>query len=176
MRKLLIVLSVVLAVALCQSIKRPTTIPRPPSLHPFNTLYCTFGSKKVNGTEKCKTKEEFFQHPRNETNCTKLKILKCYTFKNDTACLCVRKFIRRPYSDFPRHRCRVGFVWRCKRGNINCECIRFGSVRVNNTSRISKKCKGDEVLFCPKRGKCICKKERRDMEPILPDEPDILEP
>jgi len=178
MRKLLILLSVVLAFALCQTTKRRTTIYRP-----YRPLDCTFGYKYLNGTlpnKVCKTKEEFFQHPRNETNCSILKKLKCYTFKNVTACLCIKKFNRPPYPDFPHHRCPFGFTWRCQRvnriGNRNCECKRIGPVKLNFTSRITKRCKVDEVLSCPKRGACICKKGRKDILPDESNEPDMLEP
>jgi len=159
MRKVLILLSVVLAVALCQNTKRRTTIYRPP----YRPLDCIFGYKYLNGTlprKVCKTKEEFFLHPRNETKCSILKKLKCYTFKNVTACLCVRKFNRPPNPDFPHNRCKPGFVWRCQRENgirnRICECKKIGPVKVNITSRITEKCEKGTYLYCPRKGKCYC--------------------
>ena len=169
MRKLLILLSVVLAVALCQTTKR-TTIHRPP----YRPLDCTFGYKYLNGTlpnKRCKTKEEFFQNPRNDTNCSKLKKLKCYTFKNVTACICVKKFNRPTYPDFPFKRCPEGFVWRCSRGVRNCGCKRIGPIKVNGTSKITKECEYGKYLYCPKKGECICRKIRRETSYIDPIKP-----
>ena len=162
MRKLLILLSVVLAVALCQSIKRP--LGRVPPYHPINRLDCTFGIKKVNGTRKCKNIEEFFQHPRNDTNCSKLRRLKCYKFKNATACLCVRKPKLFPHPDFPQL-CKPGFVWRCKKDNIDCKCTRFGPVRVNDTLRLKNKCPEGEEFFCSVKTGCKCRKI--DRTPVI---------
>jgi len=149
MRKLLILLSIVLAAALCQTIKRKTTY-RPPYRPPD----CIFGYKYLNGTSSnkvCKTKEEFFQHPRNETNCSSLKKLKCYTFKNVTACLCIRKFNRPPNPNFPLILCPEGYIRRCKKGTRNCECIIIGPVKVNDTSRITKEC-GYGYSYCSNIG------------------------
>jgi len=169
MRKLLILLSVVLAVALCQTTKRRTTLYR----RPYRPLDCIFGYKYLNGTLRnkvCKTKEEFFQHPRNDTNCSKLKKLKCYTLKNVTACICVRNFNRITYPDFPYNRCKPGFVWRCTRVNKDCECRRIGPIKVNGTSKITKECGDGKYLYCPKKGDCICRKIRREpiIDPIIP--------
>ena len=72
MRKLLVLLSVVLLFALCQGQKeRETSKIR----HRPLVRDCIFGYKKVNGTKTCKTMEEFFRHPRNDTTCVKNKTL-----------------------------------------------------------------------------------------------------
>lgn len=157
MRKLLILLSVVLLFAICQSQRtKPTSVVRRP---PFQ---CTFGYKKVNGTKKCRTKAEFFQHPRNETNCEKKnKTLKCYHYKNATACLCVKK--RTHPTSGPEVKCPPGQIWRCKKfgPHQDCKCRRIPVPPVNRTTDIPKpKCDTEkEYLFCTRR-RCICKKKR----------------
>ena len=156
MRNLLILLSVVLAVALCQSTKIPTRkLPVTHILPPFN---CIFGIKKVNGTRKCKTKEEFFQNPRNDTNCSVFKELKCYTLKKATACICVRKHLNITVPSF--HKCPIGEVWRCKRerhsNKLDCSCSKVGPVKLNNTSFPIKRCPGGFPPICPFIGPCRC--------------------
>jgi len=147
MRKLLILLSVFLVVALYQA--RPTTNVHTSFSHIFHPLDCTFGYKKVNGTKKCKTMEEFFHHPRNETNCTIFKELKCINYKNATACLCFRKPIKPPHHDF-HDTCPPGFTWRCRRGFISdCQCRRIVPSKIPN-------CKPSQFLACTKNG-CFCK-------------------
>jgi len=180
MRKLLILLSVVLFIALCQA--RPTTnvhAIRPKFIYPLN---CTFGFKKVNGTKRCKTMTEFFEHPRNETNCTKLQKLKCYNYKNATACLCVKKPILPPHPIFPS-RCPPGLTLRCKNRYFrDCKCEKFSPIRLNRTSLIRRRCKEGEGLSCPKGGACICKKIEKKLdiepfiEPYVPTLPDPFEP
>ena len=175
MRKLLILLSVVLFNALCQA--RPTTSVHAPKF--IQPLDCTFGFKKVNGTKRCKTMTEFFQHPRNETNCTKLQKLICYNYKNATACLCIKKPIFPPYPSHPLFppRCGPGLVWRCK-GKNNCKCERFSPIRL--TSRFSGICKEGEKFICPARGRCRCKKIEREptiepiIEPYIPTSPEVM--
>ena len=158
MRKLFILLSVVLLFALCQSKLRNTTRLNPPFKTP--PMHCIFGIKKVNGTKKCKTMEEFFQHPRNQTNCTKAKKLKCYNFKNATACVCVWD-IKLPHIEIP-YRCPMGLVRRCKRrphsNKTDCQCTRFIPPKIN-ISRIStqaKQCPEGKRLFCSFDG-CKCR-------------------
>ena len=166
MRKLLILLSVVLFIAICQA--RPTTnVHVPKNIQP---LHCTFGFKKVNGTKRCKTMSEFFQHPRNKTNCTKLQKLKCYNYKNATACLCVKKLLLPP-SPSIIHKCGPGFIWRCK-GKNNCKCEKFSPFRFNHTALIRSCDKGEE-FWCSNRGLCRCRKIERkpNFEPMKPMEP-----
>jgi len=168
MRKLLILLSVVLFIAFCQA--RPTTSVHaisPKFIYPLN---CTFGFKKVNGTKRCKTMTEFFEHPRNETNCTKLQKLKCYNYKKATACLCVKKAILPPHPPIIHH-CGPGLVWRCK-GKNNCKCEKYSPIPL--TSR----CEEGEKLICTARGLCRCKKIQREpiIEPIEPYLPTFPEP
>jgi len=168
MKKLLILLSVVLFISLCQA--RPTTnvhTIRPLIIQPLN---CTFGFKKVNGTKRCKTMTEFFQHPRNETNCTKLQKLKCYNYKNATACLCIIKRPIPPHSPLV-HICGPGLVYRC-RGKNNCFCDRFNPNQLNAASRVPRRCNKGEILLCP-NGFCSCKKIKRNPlpEPLEPIEP-----
>jgi len=174
MRKLLVLLSVVLVFALYQA--RPTTNIHASFSHKFRPLDCTFGYKKVNGTKRCKTMEEFFHHPRNETNCTRFKVLKCYNYKNASACLCVRKPIKPPHHDFP-HPCPPGFTWRCTRGlNKDCQCRRIGPIKINDTTRIPN-CSYGKYLSCTNT-KCICKplKKISDIEPFQPSLPEPLNP
>ena len=164
MRKLLIFLSVVLAVSLCQGTKRPTR--KLPATHIFNPSYCIFGIKKVNGTRKCRTKEEFFQHPKNDTNCSIFKELKCYEFKNTTACICVKKVTRNTHPPII-HKCQPGFIWRCKRERYSrksdCSCTKLYPVRGNGTN----KCPG--IKICPKKGPCYCDPRRASInDPIDP--------
>ena len=171
MRKLLIFLSVFLFIALCQA--RPTTnVHVPKNIQPLD---CTFGFKKVNGTKRCKTMTEFFQHPRNETNCTKLQKLKCYNYKNSTACLCIKKPILPPHPSILI--CGPNLVWRCK-GKNNCKCSILDPARL--TSRFSMNCKAGEKYICPARGRCRCKKIEREptvepiIEPYLPTFPEPM--
>ncbi len=156
MRKLLILLSVVLLFAICQSQRtKPTSVVRRP---PFE---CLFGYKKVNGTKKCRTKAEFFQHPRNETNCEKKnKTLKCFHYKNATACLCIKK--RTPRTSGPIHTCPPGQIWRCKGFGLHkdCKCRRPPVPLVNRTDIIKPNCDPEkEYLSCTRR-RCICRKKK----------------
>ncbi len=157
MRKLLILLSVVVLFAICQGQR-----PKPTSgiKRPF-PLDCVFGYKKVNGTKKCRSKAEFFQHPRNETNCAKKnKTLKCYHFKNATACLCVKNRTR-PHPGF-EHKCPPGQFWRCKGygRHQDCRCRKFVVHPVNRTELVKPNCDQEkEYVFCTRR-RCICKKKK----------------
>ena len=168
MRKLLILLSVVLLFALCQS----QSVRKNKTKHHPKDLDCIFGYKKVNGTKICKTMEEFFKHPRNDTNCTKNKTLKCFKSHNVTACLCVKVHKRPTLPDL--HRCPVGYLWRCKRDSFThkqeCKCRKIGPT-VNDTTTITTKCPEGKELFCPKRGRCICKKKHRKptLDPYMGD-------
>ena len=175
MRKLLIILSVILLFSLCQS-KRETTRILP--IHRFPNLGCTFGYKNVNGKKECQSKEEFFQHPRNETNCTKPKNLNCYKFKNVTACICNRlpKLLTLGF----HQRCPRGFIWKCKSGNNrDCYCGVMTPRPGNSASRLPMKCDREKELFCPNKSVCICRKIKKTpvFEPIIePFEPTLPEP
>lgn len=154
MRKLLVLLSVVLLFALCQSQKVKDR-----KTHKFHKE-CIFGYKKVNNTKVCKTKEEFLKHPRNDTNCTANKVLKKFKINNVTFTRCV--FKRNGNSTHvPKHRncTEPGFVRRCKvdkfTGKNVCRCIRLGPpVREPNPDIV---CEEGKVKHCNKRGVCICR-------------------
>jgi hypothetical protein len=169
MRKLLVLLSVVLLFALCQSQKlRDSSKIR---VRP-HVRDCIFGYKKVNGTKVCKTMEEFFKHPRNDTNCTKNKTLKCFKFHNATACLCVKKHVRPP-KPINVTTCPVGFIYRCKRDRFThkqeCRCRRMGPVPVNFTTGPGlKECPEGKELYCPKKRPCICRRIKKKPEPVEP--------
>lgn len=159
MRKLFIFLSVVLLIALCQSKERNTTRLNRPFISP-PPFDCIFGFKKVNGTKKCKTMEEFFKHPRNETNCTKIQKLKCYNFKNETACVCVKKF-KLPKIEIP-YKCPMGLVRRCKRransNKTDCHCTRFipPKKNISRISTLANQCPEGKRFFCSYDG-CKCR-------------------
>ena len=169
MRKLLVLLSVVLLFALCQNQKvKDTSRIRPRPL----VRDCIFGFTKVNGTKRCKTKEEFFKHPRNDTNCTKNKRLRCFTMNNVTACLCVRRI--EPPRPINVTKCPVGFIWRCKRDKLTkhqeCRCRKLGPVPVNTTSGPGvKECPAGKELYCPKKRPCICRRIKKTTQPVVPE-------
>ena len=128
MRRLLELLSVVLLFALCQSqLKKIDRVRRPPKI-----LGCIYGFKKVNETKVCKTREEFFNHSRNETNCTqKGKIRKCFNFFKTRTCFCVDKPVPKKPNYF-RNECKKGLIKRCRvdrfTGKQKCSCVRIGPV------------------------------------------------
>ena len=166
MRKLLVLLSVVLLFAICQSqkVKDKKDLPK-------IKRDCFFGYKKVNGTKVCKTKEEFLRHPRNETNCTANKTLKCLKVGDITACRCIK--IHRPRPHVPRNfTCPVGKVKRCKTdrftGKQNCRCVKLGPVLINDTNK-DIVCKEGEKKVCKKNGVCLCKKARKERPPVDPN-------
>ena len=168
MRRLLVLLSVVLLFALCQS----QLIKKDKIKKPIKIRDCLFGFKKVNGTKECKTKEEFFKHPRNDTNCTKKnKTLKCFKFQNATACLCVRKPIPKNPIKF-KDECPAGRIKRCKvdrfTGQQKCRCLRIGPVK-DDTVKGEIECKEGEKKVCKSNGVCICRKLRDRRPPIDPN-------
>ena len=173
MRKLLVLLSVVLLFALSQSQRVKDT----PKLRPRPRVRdCIFGYTKVNGTKKCQTMEEFFKHPRNDTNCTQNKKLKCFTFHNATACICVKPL--RPTTTINPTKCPVGFIWRCKRDKLTkrqeCRCRKLGPVPVNVTSGpVLKECPEGKELYCPKKRPCICRRIKKTTEPVVVPEPAV---
>ena len=128
MRRLLVLLSVVLLFALCQNqLTKKDRLIRPPKTH-----NCIFGFKKVNNIKVCKTIEEFFKHPRNDTNCTqKNKVSKCFTLYNTTACLCLKKIVPKKPINF-KSKCKPGFFNRCRvnkfTGKQMCSCKKLGPI------------------------------------------------
>ena len=162
MRKLLVLLSVVLLFALCQS-QKVKEKKKPPKFQ----RECLFGFKKVNNTKVCKTKEEFLKHPRNDTNCTTGKRLKKIKVNNSTFYRCVLIRPVRP-SDLRDGNCtQPGFVKRCKKdrftGKNVCKCIRLGPGPVKDPNP-DVVCEDGKVKHCKKNGVCIC----RPLRPVKP--------
>lgn len=152
MRKLLVLLSVVLLFALCQSQDPVKTKKEKPH-------FCPFGYKKVNGTKICRTLDEFLRNPKNATNCTKNKELRCRKFDNKTLCFCIPKFdVLRPHRNITR--CKPGETLRCKfdRKTLKRECKCQSMVpRKYNTSELV--CEEGTVPKC-KGKRCVCAKVR----------------
>jgi hypothetical protein len=167
MRKLLVLLSVVLLFAICQSqkVKDKKDLPK-------IKRDCFFGYKKVNGTKVCKTKEEFLKHPRNETNCPVNKTLICYKFGNITACLCIK--VHKPATPIIRTNCTKGYVRRCKFNKIygiqSCRCVKMGPIiPVDKPEDVV--CEEGKEKICKKNGVCICRKKRPEIVlPVVPKE------
>lgn len=166
MRKFLMLLSAVLLFAICQGqLINKKLRPGPIKFRPV----CPFGSKKVNGTRVCKTKEEFLVNPRNQTNCTKNRKLICNPFGNVTYCFCLRKpKVPTVPTTFIRE-CPLGTRKSCKRDKLTrkqtCECVKFGP-KVNDTNTLRKKdCGEGKELRCNSRG-CFCKKIK-ERKPVL---------
>ena len=167
MRKLLVLLSVVLLFAICQSQKV-----KEKKFPPKFKRECFFGYKKVNGTKVCQTKAEFLKHPRNDTNCTVNKTLKCFRIENVTVCRCVRKF--KPVSPIRATNCTKGYVRRCKvdryTGKQNCRCIKVSPI----TPVVKPEdvvCEEGKEKICKKNGVCICRKKRSEIGlPVVPKE------
>ena len=166
MRKLLVLLSVVLLFAICQSqkVKDKKDLPK-------IKRDCFLGYKKVNGTKVCKTKEEFLKHPRNDTNCTVNRTLKCFRIQNVTVCRCVRKF--KPVTPIRSTNCTKGYIRRCKvdklTGKQNCRCVRLGPI-VPVVKPEDVVCEEGKEKICKKNGVCICRKIRPVKKP--PVEPE----
>ena len=166
MRKLLILLSVVVLFAICQS--KTTHGHHSHHKHPD----CIFGYKKVDGKKQCKTIEEFFQNPRNETNCTAKKQLKCLKFNNATACLCLKKSVKIPQGTTqdgeptnPR-KCLQGYVYNCVKDHHTrhqeCKCRKLSPVLDDPSSETTTECPEGQELYCGRRGKCLCRKVKHD--------------
>ena len=153
MRKLLVLLSVVLLFAICQSqkIKEKKV--------PHKIRECFFGYKKVNGTTECKTLAEFMKHPKNETHCTHNKTLKCRKFSNVTVCRCLRTI--RPVHPPKVSNCTAGYIRRCKvdrfTGKQNCRCVKVGPIPRPGKDLV---CEEGKVKVCKDNGFCICKKPK----------------
>lgn len=166
MRKLLVLLSVVLLFALCQS-----KVSNNKTKHDHPNKHCFYGYKKVNGTKECKTIDEFMRHPKNDTNCTHKKILKCLPVRNITVCRCVEKR-RPPIIPIFNTTCQKGYIKRCRfdrqTNKEKCRCIRMGPVIRNKTEEIV--CKEGYTKICKNHGsgeKCFCRKIHH-VEPVYP--------
>lgn len=166
MRKLLVLLSVVLLFALCQSHKvkekKPHKFPRE----------CIFGYKKVNNTKVCKTKEEFLKHPRNDTNCTANKVLKKFKVNNVTFYRCVLKRVNRTTHLKDKNCTKPGYTKRCKvdrfTGKNVCRCIKLGPVPVIEPNP-DIVCAEGKVKHCNKRGVCICRSPKPVKTTVVED-------
>jgi len=166
MGKLLVLLSVVLLFALCQS---QVTGKEKKLLKPN---FCPFGYTKVNGTKVCKTLKEFLKHPRNVTSCSKNRTLKCRKFDNKTLCFCLPEFRVRPHRNISL--CKLGEVYRCKfdklTGQRDCKCRpifpRVKTTELDCPLGTSPKCNGR---------RCICAKDKEiKREPFVPKRPDVV--
>ena len=157
MRKLLVLLSVVLLFALCQS----QVMDKKKLVKPI----CPFGYTKVNGAKVCRSYKDYLKNPRNATNCTKNFNLKCRKFENKTLCFCFPKFIVPPFGNISK--CQPGEIFRCKldrtTGKRDCKC-----------STLLPKIKDKTELDCPlgtypkcKGRRCICAKNK-EREPSIP--------
>ena len=166
MRKQLILLSVVLLFAICQS-------KRSPGHHSHHKRPdCIFGYKKVDGKKQCKTIEEFFQNPRNETSCPAKKQFKCFTFNNATACLCIKKRAKIPQDTTTEgepsnpNQCPPGFVYNCRKDrhtrHQKCKCRKLGPSLNDPSSETTKDCPEGQELHCRRKGKCLCRKVKHD--------------
>jgi hypothetical protein len=162
MRKLLVLLSLVLLFALCQS----QVIEKGRKLRPD---FCPFGFTKVNGTKVCKSFEDFLKHPRNATNCTNNKILKCRKFNNKTLCFCLPKYPLRPRRNITL--CKPGEFYRCKfdksTGQRDCKCRPMGP-KIIDVKELD--CPLGSFPKCKGR-RCICAKDKKnEREPFKPVE------
>ena len=163
MRKLLVLLSVVLLFALCQS-----QVVEKEKKKLIKPNFCPFGYKKVNGTKVCKTYKEYLKHPRNFTNCTKGFNLKCRKVENKTLCFCFPKIKVLPNKNISL--CKPGEILRCKfdRNTLKrgCKCepvlprVKTDPSELNCPTGTTPKCKGN---------RCICAKIKiKEREPVLP--------
>jgi hypothetical protein len=165
MRKLLVLLSVVLLFAICQSQKiKDKKVP--PKIRD-----CFFGYKKVNGTTVCKTKAEFMKHPKNDTNCTHNRTLRCQKVDNVTICRCLRRI--KPVHPIKTSNCTKGYVRRCKvdkfTGKQKCRCVKMGPI-IPVPIKDDIVCEEGKVKVCKRNGFCICKKPKPEREqPVVPD-------
>ena len=164
MRKLLVLLSVVLLFALCQS----QEVEKEKKKLLIKPNFCPFGYKKVNGTKVCKTYKEYLKHPRNFTNCTKDSNLKCRKIENKTLCFCVPKIKVLPHRNISL--CKPGEILRCKfdRNTLKrgCKCepvlprVKTDPSELNCPTGTTPKCKGN---------RCICAKIKiKEREPVFP--------
>lgn len=166
MRKFLMLLSAVLLFAICQG--QLLNKKFKPGPHKFRPV-CPFGSKKVNKTRVCLTKEEFLANPRNQTNCTKHRNLVCNKFGNATYCFCLRN-PKGP--SFPTHvfrKCPLGTKKTCTKDKLTrqqtCVCEKLGPT-ANDTSVLRKKdCGEGYQLRCNSKG-CFCRKTK-ERKPVL---------
>ena len=165
MRKLLVLLSVVLLFALCQS----QVVEKEKKIKPN---FCPFGYTKVNRTKVCKTLKEFLKLPRNVTSYSKNRTLKCRKFDNKTLCFGLTKFHVIPHRNISL--CKPGEVYRCKfdklAGQRECKC-RPIFPKVKNTEL---DCPLGTYPKCNGR-RCICAKDQKiKREPFVPKRPDLV--
>ena len=110
------------------------------------------------------------KHPKNETNCTALKKLKCFKVDNVTVCRCILKR-NRTHDKLIHSNCTKGYVRRCKvdkfTGKQKCRCVKMGPVLpVHRNEDIV--CEEGKVKVCKRNGFCLCKKKKPvTKEPVI---------